>query len=138
MASGTFSSPIVTIFFRIVGLVVIMNRILYSMAVYNQKKIERDEDIYLIQNFCNQVNHREIGRHTSICLEADRRMSSTVIFHTLQEVVNDTLYRELHFHTIAQISGVVIVVMILGAFHNKYVKSNNINLPVTTKQLKVD
>lgn len=136
---STFSSPIVTIFFRIVGVVVLMNRILYSMAVFKQKKIERDEDIYLMNNFCNQVNHREIGRHTTICLEADRRLASTVTFHTIQEVVNDTLYRELHFHTIAQISGLVIVVMVLGAFHNKYVKNNApIDLPIVNKQLKID
>lgn len=136
---STFSSPIVTIFFRIVGVVVLMNRILYSMSVFKQKKIERDEDIYLMNNFCNQVNHREIGRHTTICLEADRRLASTVTFHTIQEVVNDTLYRELHFHTIAQISGLIIVVMVLGAFHNKYVKSNSpCDLPVVNKQVKID
>lgn len=139
MVTGTFSSPIVTAFFRIVGIVVIMNRILYTMAVYKQKKIERDEDNYLINNFCNQVDHREIGRHHMICLEADKRLASTITFHTIQEVVNDTLYRELHFHTIAQVSGLIIVVMVLGAFHNKYVKANAPrDLPLTTKQVKVD
>lgn len=139
MATSTFSNPIVTIFFRLVGLVVIMNRMLYTMAVYKGKKIEREEDLYLKNNFCNQVDHSQIGRHTNICLEADRRLASTVTFHTMQEVVNDTLYRELHFHTIAQISGVIIVVMVLGAFHNKYVKSNTPkDLPITNKQVKID
>jgi hypothetical protein len=109
------------------------------MAVYKRMKIERDEDIYLKNNFCNQVDHREIGRHTTICLEADKRLASTVMFHTIQEVVNDTLYRELHFHTLAQVSGVIIVVMVLGWFHNKYVKSNEPKeLPLLSKQCKVD
>lgn len=135
--TSTFSSPIVGIFFKIVGVIVVLNRILYSMAVYKKMKIEREEDIYLKNNFCNQVSHREIGRHTNLCLEANKRLASTVVFHTIQEVVNDTLYRELHFHTIAQVSGVIIVVMVLGAFHNKYVKQN-VSLPISTKQLKVD
>lgn len=108
------------------------------MAVHKRMKIERDEDIYLKNNFCNQVDHREIGRHTSICLEADRRLASSIVFHTAQEVVNDTLYRELHFHTVAQVTAVVVAVMALGAFHNKYVKSNNRNLPVLDKRIKVE
>lgn len=138
---STFSSPIVTIFFKIVGIVLIMNRVLYSMSVYKRMKIERDEDIYLKNNFCNQVDHKEIGRHTSICLEADKRLASSVVFHTIREVVDDTLYRELHFHTLAQVSGVVIVVMVLGAFHNKYVKEvSPKDLPLINKrqQCKID
>lgn len=135
----TFSSPIVSIFFRVVGIIVIMNRILHGMAVYKRMTIERDEDIYLKHNFCNQVDHKEIGRHTAICLEADRRLASTVIFHTVQEVVNDTLYRELHFHTLAQVSGLIIVVMTLGAFHTKYVKNNiQRELPVTNNHCKIE
>lgn len=131
------NSPIVTIFFKLVGVVLFLNRVLYSMAVYKRMKIERDEDIYLKNNFCNQVSHREIGRHTTLCLEAERRLASPVIFHTVQEVVNDTLYRELQFRTIAQVTGVILVVMLLGAFHNKYVK-NNSTLPISNKQLKID
>jgi hypothetical protein len=135
----TFSSPIISIFFKIVGVILMLNRILYGMATYKKIKIERNEDIYLKQNFCNQVDHKEIGRHTSICLEADRRLASTISFHTMQEVVNDTLYRELHFHTLIQITGVIVVVMTLGAFHTKYVKGNISNeLPVTTKQCKIE
>lgn len=66
----------------------------------------------------------------------DRRLSSTVTFHTLQEVVNDTLYRELHFHTLIQIAGVVGVVMVIGAFHNKFVKNND--LPLVNRQKKLN
>ena len=135
----SFSSPIVSIFFKLVSVIVLLNRLLYGMEVYRKMKIERDEDIYLKQNFCNQVDHKEIGRHTAICLEADRRLASTVTFHSLQELVNDTLYRELHFHTLMQVSGVIIVVMSLGAFHTKYVKSNiPIQLPTTDKQYKIE
>lgn len=72
MATSTFSSPIVTIFFRVVGVVLMMNRVLYTMATYNGKKIEREEDLYLKELFCNKVDHSQIGRHTSLCLEAGK------------------------------------------------------------------
>jgi hypothetical protein len=133
------ASPIVSLFFKLVGFVLILNRILYSMAVYKNTRIERDEDLYLKSSFCNQANHREIGRHTTICLEADRRLASSVAFHTAQHVVNDTLYRELHFHTLMQVTGVIVVVISLGAFHTRYIK-NNVpqELPTLNKCLKID
>lgn len=133
------SNPVISIFFKLTSIVLVLNRVLYAMSVYKRITIERGEDIYLRHNFCNMVDHKEIGRHTAICLEAERRLASPVIFHTLHEVVNDTLYRELHFHTVLQISLVVVSVMILGAFHSKYIKSNNQNLPTrNVKQLKID
>ena len=137
--SSSFSSPIISIFFKIVGFILVINRLLLTISTYKKMKIEREEDIYLKNNFCNQVDHKSIGRHTTICLEADRRLASSVGFHTIQNVVNDTLYRELQFHTIAQITGVLVGVMALGAFHTKYVKSNSGGqLPITHKNVKID
>lgn len=128
------NSPIVGIFFKIVTVMVILNRIMYTLATYKKVQIERQEDLFLKNNFCNTLDHKEMGRHTAICLEANRRLASSVIFHTLQTVIDDTLYRELHFHTIAQVTGIFTGVIIIGALHSKYIKDNRpMNLPTTQK-----
>jgi hypothetical protein len=103
-------------------------------------QIERYEDTALYEQFCNTVDHREIGRHTKICLEAAQRLASTLFFHTMQHVVEDTLMRELQFHTMVQITGVTLAVIMMGAFHNKYIKSSGINhhLPSSKKEIKFD
>jgi hypothetical protein len=127
---STLKSPIVSLFFKLVGVVLIMNRILYSIQTHKNMTIERDEDNYLKTNFCNKVDHSEIGRHTTICLEADKRLAASVVFHTLQEVVNDTLYRELQFHTLVRVTALFSGVIIVGAIHSKYIKDHRpMNLP---------
>jgi len=109
------------------------------MSTYKKMKIEKDEDIYLKHNFCNKVDHSSIGRHTSICLEADRRLASSVAFHTAQSVVNDTLYREFQFNALVQISAVALAIMALGVFHNRYLKNNAPrDLPTHNKMVKID
>jgi hypothetical protein len=117
-------SPIVGIFFKLVGVMLILNRIMYTISTYKKMQIERHEDVFLKTNFCNSLDHRDMGRHTTICLEADWRLASSVIFHTLKTVIDDTLYRELHFHTIAQVTGIFTGVIVIGALHSKYIKGN--------------
>lgn len=135
---STLKSPIVSIFFKLVGVVLVMNRILYTIQTHKNMAIERLEDVYLKTNFCNKVDHSEIGRHTTICLEADKRLASSVVFHTLQEVVNDTLYRELQFHTLVYITALFTGVIVVGAIHNKYIKDHRpMNLP-TNNRFKLD
>lgn len=132
------NSPIVAIFFKLVALMVILNRILFTVSTYKKIQIERQEDMFLKNNFCNTLDHKEMGRHTTICLETDRRLASSIVFHTFQQVIDETLYRELHFHTIAQITGIFTSVIIIGALHSKYIKDNRpMDLP-TTKMLKID
>lgn len=132
------SSPIVSVFFKFVAMMVILNRILYTQSKYKEMQIERAEDLFLKTNFCNTLDHKEMGRHTTICLEADKRLSSSVLFHTIQTVVDDTLYRELHFHTIAQITGIFAGVIAVGAIHAKYIKDNRpMNLPTLVRK-KID
>lgn len=127
---STLKSPIVSMFFKLVGIVLVMNRVLYTIQTHKNMTIERDEDIYLKTNFCNKVDHSEIGRHTTICLEADKRLASSVVFHTLQEVVNDTLYRELQFQALMQVTALFTGVIIVGAIHSKYIKEHRpLNLP---------
>ena len=137
---GITSSPIVGIFLKIVSIVLVMNRIMYTISTYKKMTIERQEDLFLKKNFCEALDHKDIGRHTTICLENDRKLASPVIFHTFQKVIDDTLYRELHFHTIAQVTGVFAGVIIVGAIHSKYIKDNRpLNLPVTSKgTFKID
>lgn len=132
-------NPIVSIFFKILTVMVFLNRIMYTMETYKKIKIERDEDLFLKHNFCNTLDHKDMGRHTNICLEANRRLASSVYFHTIQTVVDDTLYRELHFHTIAQITGVFAGVILIGALHSKYIKETRPKeLPMVNKGLKID
>jgi hypothetical protein len=127
---STLNSPIVSIFFKLVGVVLFLNRILYTIQTHKNMAIERDEDIYLKTYFCDKVDHSEIGRHTTICLEADKRLASSVVFHTIQEVVNDTLYRELQFQTLVYITTLFTGVIIVGAIHSKYIKDHRpMNLP---------
>ena len=138
---GITNSPIVGIFLKIVAVVLTLNRILYTISTYKKMTIERTEDLFLKKNFCDNLSHKDLGRHTTICLENNRKLASSVMFHTFQKVVDDTLYRELHFHTIAQVTGIFAGVIIIGALHSKYIKDNRpMNLPVTTKRnnIKVD
>lgn len=134
----TVKSPIVSIFFKLVGVIVALNRLLYGIQTHKSMQIERTEDVYLKTMFCQKVDHIEIGRHTAICLEANKRLASSVVFHTLQEVVNDTLYRELHIHTLLYVTALFTGVIVVGAFHSKYIKDHRpLNLPVT-KDFKLD
>jgi hypothetical protein len=129
------SSPIVSIFFKLVAMMVFLNRIMHTQSTYKKMAIERTEDLFLRTNFCNTLDHKDMGRHTTICLEADQRLASSVVFHTLQTVIDDTLYKELHFHTIAQVTGIFTSVIIIGAIHSKYIKDNRpLNLPTLDKQ----
>jgi hypothetical protein len=129
-----FNSPIVSVFFKLVVVMMTLNRIMYTLSTYKKMQIERQEDLFLKTNFCNTLDHKDMGRHTTICLETDRRLASSVVFHTIQAVVDDTLYKELHFHTIAQVTGVFAGVILVGALHSKYIKDNRpMNLPVTNK-----
>jgi hypothetical protein len=113
---------------------------MYTLSTYKKMTIERQEDLFLKKNFCDAMDHRDMGRHTTICLENNRKLASSIWFHTLQKVIDDTLYRELHFHTIAQVTGIFAGVIIIGALHSKYIKDNRpMNLPVTSKEnIKID
>lgn len=129
---GISNSPIVGIFLKLVTFVLLLNRILYTVSTYKKMSIERQEDLFLKKNFCDAMNHKDMGRHTTICLENNRKLASPIWFHTFQKVVDDTLYRELHFHTIAQVTGVFASVIVIGALHSKYIKDNRpMNLPTT-------
>jgi hypothetical protein len=137
---GISSSPIVGIFLKIVIIVLTLNRILYTISTYKKMIIEREEDLFLKRNFCDVMDHKDLGRHTTICLENNRKLASSIIFHTFQKVIDDTLYRELQFHTIIQVTGIFASVIIIGALHSKYIKDNRpMNLPITSKTgIKID
>lgn len=100
--------------------------------------IERQEDLFLKHNFCDAMDHKDLGRHTAICLENNRKLASSIYFHTFQKVVDDTLYKELHFQTIAQITGIFAGVILIGALHSKYIKeTKNLSLPTIIKKDKL-
>jgi len=74
-------------------------------------------------------NKKELGRHYITCLEVKRRLASSVLFHTIHELVNDTIYRELHINTIIQITLMIISILFIGTIHSKWTRDDR--LPIT-------
>lgn len=126
-------SPILSTFAKVIACVIALNRLLFAVETHKRMEIERAEDLYLKMNFCNRVDHREIGRHTSICLEADRRLASSVTFRTAKQVVDDTLHQDLRIQVVAQVTFLVMAVMALAAFHTKYSRARE-GLPIDMKK----
>ena len=138
---ANFGSPIVQVFLYAVAFMLLANRVLFTFETYKRISIERNEDRELKSSFCSKVDRSSIGRHQTICLEADRRLATPNIVHTLKYVVDDTLYREFHFRQIATMTAVVLSVLVIGHIHTKYIKSNLVNnLPLVHRKssLKID
>lgn len=135
------SSNLTSWFFKAIIFTILANRVLFTFETFKKFSIERNEDLYLKANFCNNVDRKSIGRHTTICLEADRRLSTPRWIQTLKYVVDDTLYRELQMHQIASITAVLAAVIMVGHLHTRYLKNNiEANLPIVHRKpsLKLD
>lgn len=117
-------SPIVSIFFKIVFLCFILNRILFLIESVKRMQIERDEDINL-HVICEQTDRKKLGRHTKLCLDVDKRLAISPLIHAIKSTVDDTLYQELHFEMIMNSLIIVSSVLITGYFHGEYLKSSD-------------
>lgn len=131
-------SPIVTYFFYIVICCLVLNRVFFAFDVYDKTLVERSEDKYLLSSFCNLVDHREIGRHTAICMEAERRLGRKVVFHVIRSVVDDTLQKEVELIHVVHFTLIVVTVIFVGMMHGRYMKSLNYSLPTLNYRIKQD
>ena len=71
------SSPIVSIFLKLVAIVLMLNRIMYTVSTYKKMKIERGEDLFLRENFCDVLSHKDLGSVTRSSGRASMRRAST-------------------------------------------------------------
>jgi hypothetical protein len=126
--------------FVVIALVCFANRALFGMEEYKRLAIERNNDLHMY-SMCEQVDYKKIGRHAQLCADLERRLQSSIFFHTTKAVVDDTLYREATLNGIAQ-TGLVIILLCLGStVYNRYVKlpADHFGLPqVQTKGIKQD
>jgi hypothetical protein len=108
-----------------------INRTLLTYQLYHNVLIERAEDHYLISNFCDQASHiRNLGRHTNMCLEAEKRLSTPPILHAFRQVIDDTLYREFHLNVLIQVGMVLLMIFFTSILHARFTKYSNTKLPL--------
>jgi len=117
------SSPILP--YSLAGLLVLVlaNRAMLFADLMNRMAIEREEDLYLIEQFCDIVDHKGIGRHTAICIEAAQRVSSSIAFHAVRALVDDTLYMQLHLDWCLAAGSGLVTLMAVSAFHSRYLRA---------------
>lgn len=126
-------SPVLSWFLKIVCVLVVLNRALSFNSIYARVSMERSEDLYLRHHFCNKVDHKEIGRHTAICLDAEHRLALSVLYHTLYRLVDETLTQDLKIDYLKNAGIVTLGVLSLAAFHNKFFRESSRGLPLFTK-----
>lgn len=111
-----------------------INRVLLTYQLYHNVIIERTEDQYLISNFCDQASHiKHLGRHTTMCLEAEKRLSTPPILHAIGQVIDDTLYREFQMRNVIQIGVILLMTFFTAMLHARFLKYSNAKLPTTMK-----
>lgn len=127
-------SPVFSWFVKVVCLLILLNRALSFNSIYARVSMERSEDLYLRHHFCNKVDHKEIGRHTAICLDAEHRLSLSVLYHTVFRLVDETLTQDLKVEYLKNGAIVSLVVLSLGALHSRFFREASQALPMFAKQ----
>lgn len=118
----------------IVGVMILANRALFAMEEFKRLSIERATDIYM-NDVCQQIDYKRIGRHASICADIQHRLSNSLMFHVSKSVVNNTLYQEATLYGIVQMGLLLCILMMVSTLHGRYVKTRDISLPTITKKL---
>jgi hypothetical protein len=116
------SSNLVGWYFKILICIFLVNRAMVLSESYKKASIERVEDLNL-QSICETVDRKRLGRHTQLCLEVDRRLASSIVFGAVKELVDDTLYRELRLDVALQFCGMMVIAVVSGWLHSKYLRS---------------
>jgi hypothetical protein len=116
------------------------NRTLLLYSTFMDLTQKRKNDVFLMDNACNVFDYKDMGDHADYCRKIERRLSMSIMFHTIQEVVNDTLYQELSFGIVMQVTALLTSILVVGGLYNKFIKTINIDLPVYSikKSLKND
>ena len=121
--------------FKLVFSILLINRLLFGYDSYIKKSRERNNDILYFKKVCSTIDYKELGRHAATCVDVEDRLKTSVIFQTAKYVIDDTLYRELSFGLMSQVAAVTSGIFIVGYVHNKYQKSVNMKLPVSSKKI---
>lgn len=117
----------------------ILNRLLHAYDEYKRLSLERETDInmWLI---CNGADYRSLGRHAVLCAQLEHRLSQSVLFYTVQSVINNTLYREFSIVNVIQLAasmlGVVLISVVFNFIATVLLKQENMNLPRYQPKLK--
>jgi len=113
----------------LLSLLGISNRILFLVDEYNRLAAERETDQYMA-HICDDVDYKKMGRHSAMCSELHRRLSTGVFLHALRSVTDDTINREVTVSGIVTVFTGLSIVMMLSNLQQRYVKFNmDDNLP---------
>lgn len=116
------------------------NRILFAYNTYKKLSHKRVNDYFFISESCDKYDYQDLGDHAEYCRNVKHKLSMSITYHTLKELVDDTLYKELNITIILQITMIMICITFIGIFYNKFKSSINKELPVYNikKQIKCD
>lgn len=119
----------------------LFDRLFLLFETYNETKrdIEDDENFF-VSNCLDPGGIKYLGKRYYICDEIKKRASTPILFHALQYVANDTMYREFSIQNVLQIMGVVVIVFVTDNIIHRYSRSGErvYVLPEKNKSLKYD
>lgn len=116
------------------------NRVLFAYSKFKELTMKREDDLYFLHNACLKFDHKNLGDHADYCRKIEHKLSMSVPYHTMRALVDDTLYQELNFGLVAQVTALLSSIMVVGAMYNKYLKTSDYNLPTydIKKTIKCD
>ena len=97
-----------------------INRILFAYDAHRRMTKDRENDLTFFKKVCTQIDYRELGRHSVVCVDIEHRLSTSVLFHTARFVVDDTLYKELSLVVMGQLTVAAASIAFLGVLHTRY------------------
>ena len=126
--------------FKVLLCLISCNRVLLFYSTYQELSQKRGNDFFLMNNACNIFDYKDMGDHADYCRKIERRLSMPILFHTTQEVINDTLYQELSFGIVLQVTALLTSILVFGVIYNRFIKSFSIDLPIYSirKSIKND
>lgn len=130
----------VNLVFLLMFSLLMANRVLFTYSKYKELVIKREDDLYFLNNACLKFDHKNLGDHADYCRKIEHKLSMSIPYHTMRAVVDDTLYQELNFGLVAQVTAIMSSIVVVGALYNKYLKSVNYDLPTydIKKTIKCD
>lgn len=123
------------IVFILFAIVFIISRALFAVEKYTEFMHDRDNDIKLFETICiEQDILSSLGKHSYLCDEIKTRLSSHVLFHTINHVTNDILHRDFSVPQIIQYTCMLIVLYVadiaVSVVFRSYSKYSQEELPM--------
>lgn len=111
-----------------------VERLLYLYRIYERMKYEREEDISLLFHVCDKIHDKNIGRHSSICVDAQRRVSQSILRKSVEELIQETIHKSLEPQTIVVFTIIIISFLFIIYIYNKlFAKPQTIPLTIKEK-----